>query len=207
MCVTQRQEAIHRSKLRHGPFKMSIHPQDYFQKNPYRSDKPLPPAHRPLPPKEKVSVIPFKPPSPSKQVTLFGCSSSFILTDMILLVWYVHLTVCLFHFVLDWRNECGNIRYLSLSLCWSICNPSIQTAKTRAYLPSCSWSKKHSCQEHPSCQCSQVWSAPIQYGFESARITSLYDFHSLSQHFKSILLFRTTGWSSFDLIVLSNVCI
>ncbi|XP_036933252.1 UPF0602 protein C4orf47 homolog isoform X2 [Acanthopagrus latus] len=59
---------IHRSKLRDGPFKLNLHPRDYFQANPYRCDKPLPPAHKPLAPGQKVSPVPFKPPSPSKKI-------------------------------------------------------------------------------------------------------------------------------------------
>ncbi|XP_041653884.1 UPF0602 protein C4orf47 homolog isoform X1 [Cheilinus undulatus] len=63
----KREAAIHRSKLRDGPFRINLHPKDYFQHNPYRSDKPLPPAHKPPPPAKKVSPIPFKPPSPCKK--------------------------------------------------------------------------------------------------------------------------------------------
>uniref|UniRef100_A0A3Q3GFC3 Cilia-and flagella-associated protein 96 n=1 Tax=Labrus bergylta TaxID=56723 RepID=A0A3Q3GFC3_9LABR len=54
--------------LRDGPFKLNLHPKEYFQRNPYRSDKPLPPAHKPLPPAKKDSPVPFKPPSPSKKI-------------------------------------------------------------------------------------------------------------------------------------------
>ncbi|XP_037531034.1 UPF0602 protein C4orf47 homolog [Nematolebias whitei] len=63
----KRQAAIHRSKLRDGPFRSNFHPQDYFQHNPYRSDKPLPPAHKPLPLQKNDFSVPFKPSSPSKQ--------------------------------------------------------------------------------------------------------------------------------------------
>ncbi|AWP12536.1 putative UPF0602 protein C4orf47 -like [Scophthalmus maximus] len=65
--VLKKEAAIHRSKLRDGPFKLNLHPRDYFQGNPYHSDKPLSPAHKPLPPVQKVSPVPFKPPSPSKR--------------------------------------------------------------------------------------------------------------------------------------------
>uniref|UniRef100_A0A3P8S1Y1 Cilia-and flagella-associated protein 96 n=1 Tax=Amphiprion percula TaxID=161767 RepID=A0A3P8S1Y1_AMPPE len=60
--------AIHRSRLRDGPFKLNLYPRDYFQGNPYRSDKPLLPAHKPLPPAQKDSPVPFKPSSPSKRI-------------------------------------------------------------------------------------------------------------------------------------------
>lgn len=73
LCPIQKEAAIHRSKLRDGPFKLNLHPRDYFQGNPYHSDKPLSPAHKPLPPVQKVSPVPFKPPSPSKRVTV--CST------------------------------------------------------------------------------------------------------------------------------------
>lgn len=68
--MIQKEAAIHRSKLRDGPFKLNLHPRDYFQGNPYRSDKPLPPAHKPLPSAQKDSSVPFKPPSPSKKVVI-----------------------------------------------------------------------------------------------------------------------------------------
>ena len=78
MCVhvsmVQKAATIHRSKLRDGPFKLNLHPRDYFQANPYRCDKPLPPAHKPLAPGQKVSPVPFKPPSPSKKVIISLCA-------------------------------------------------------------------------------------------------------------------------------------
>lgn len=70
LCMEQKETTIHQSKLRHGPFKINLHPRDYFQGNPYRSDRPLPPAQKPLPPGQKVPPVPFKPPSPSKKVTI-----------------------------------------------------------------------------------------------------------------------------------------
>ncbi|XP_044061280.1 UPF0602 protein C4orf47 homolog isoform X1 [Siniperca chuatsi] len=66
--VLKKEAAIHRSKLKDGPFKLNLHPRDYFQGNPYRSDKPLPPAHKPLQPAQTVPPVPFKPPSPSKKI-------------------------------------------------------------------------------------------------------------------------------------------
>ncbi|XP_028315580.1 cilia-and flagella-associated protein 96 isoform X2 [Gouania willdenowi] len=64
----KREEELNRSKLKAGPFKLNLHPAEYFQRNPYGSDKPLPPAHKPLPPPQKVSLTPFRPPAPSKQI-------------------------------------------------------------------------------------------------------------------------------------------
>ncbi|KAM9376174.1 cilia-and flagella-associated protein 96 [Pholidichthys leucotaenia] len=66
--IRKKEAAINRSKMRDGPFKLNLHPRDYFQHNPYHSDKPLPPAQKPLPPTPKVSPLPFKPPSPSKRI-------------------------------------------------------------------------------------------------------------------------------------------
>ncbi|XP_028272681.1 cilia-and flagella-associated protein 96 [Parambassis ranga] len=66
--ILKKEAAVHHSKLRDGPFKLSSHPKDYFQSNPYHSDKPLPPANKPLPLAKKVSLLPFKPPSPSKRM-------------------------------------------------------------------------------------------------------------------------------------------
>ncbi|XP_015254361.1 PREDICTED: UPF0602 protein C4orf47 homolog, partial [Cyprinodon variegatus] len=63
-----REGAIHRSKLRDGPFRINLHPQDYFQDNPYHSSKTLPPAQKPRPLQKKVPMVPFKPPSPSKRI-------------------------------------------------------------------------------------------------------------------------------------------
>lgn len=68
--MTQKEAAIHRSKFKSGPFKSSLHPRDYFQSNPYQSDKPLPSAHKPLPAGQKVSSVPFKPPSLGKKVLM-----------------------------------------------------------------------------------------------------------------------------------------
>ncbi|XP_047441410.1 UPF0602 protein C4orf47 homolog [Mugil cephalus] len=65
--VLKKEAAIHRAKLRNGPFKFNLHPRDYFQDNPYHSDKPLPPPHKPLPPAKNTSTAPFKPSSPSKR--------------------------------------------------------------------------------------------------------------------------------------------
>ncbi|XP_034739179.1 UPF0602 protein C4orf47 homolog isoform X1 [Etheostoma cragini] len=66
--IMEKEAAIHSSKFRDGPFKVNLHPGDYFQSNPYRSDKPPPPAYKPLPAAQKLSAVPFKPPSPSKKV-------------------------------------------------------------------------------------------------------------------------------------------
>ncbi|XP_069575020.1 cilia-and flagella-associated protein 96 [Brachyistius frenatus] len=66
--VLKKEAAINRSKLRDGPFKFNLHPRNYFQGNPYYSDKPLKLAQKPLPPEQKFSQVPFKPSSPSKWI-------------------------------------------------------------------------------------------------------------------------------------------
>uniref|UniRef100_A0A8C6SSD5 Cilia-and flagella-associated protein 96 n=1 Tax=Neogobius melanostomus TaxID=47308 RepID=A0A8C6SSD5_9GOBI len=58
----------HRSKEKAGPFRLHLHPKDFFQDNPYRSNKPSPPAHKTLPSIKKAHQVPFKPTSPSKKI-------------------------------------------------------------------------------------------------------------------------------------------
>ncbi|XP_072288361.1 cilia-and flagella-associated protein 96 [Eucyclogobius newberryi] len=58
----------HHSKVKAGPFSSNLHPKDFFQDNPYRSNRPTAQAHKTLPSiKKKVSPVPFKPTSPSKR--------------------------------------------------------------------------------------------------------------------------------------------
>ncbi|XP_029917098.1 cilia-and flagella-associated protein 96 [Myripristis murdjan] len=66
--LLKREIASHRSRLKGGPFKLNLHPRDYFHDNPYHSGKPLPPANKPHLPQKKDLPLPFKPPSPSKRV-------------------------------------------------------------------------------------------------------------------------------------------
>ncbi|KAG8592146.1 hypothetical protein GDO81_000423 [Engystomops pustulosus] len=54
----------HRSKLKGGAFRLNLYPKDYFDINPYHSDKPLPPLKNKT--EKKVTVKPFKPSSPAK---------------------------------------------------------------------------------------------------------------------------------------------
>uniref|UniRef100_A0A3B3XW46 Cilia-and flagella-associated protein 96 n=1 Tax=Poecilia mexicana TaxID=48701 RepID=A0A3B3XW46_9TELE len=64
----KREGAIHHSKLRDGPFRINLHPQDYFQVNPYCNHKALPPAQKPPQPQKNVSTVPFIPLTPSKRI-------------------------------------------------------------------------------------------------------------------------------------------
>lgn len=148
MCLMQKEAALSRSKLRDGPFKLNLHPRDYFQDNPFHSNKPLPPAPRLLSPSQKVSPPPFKPSSPSKRVTLSSLLSS---TETL---WRL-LNAPLCVFVLDWRNESRNFWHLSFTFCWSIHRSPIQT-EPRARLPPSSGAKEHTGQEHHHSQRQQV---------------------------------------------------
>ncbi|KAJ3606102.1 hypothetical protein NHX12_028145, partial [Muraenolepis orangiensis] len=65
--LLQREAATNRSKFKSGPFKVHLHPKDYFNHNPYFSNQPLPPAQKPLP-ATKPFLVPFKPSSPTKQI-------------------------------------------------------------------------------------------------------------------------------------------
>ncbi|XP_077333444.1 cilia-and flagella-associated protein 96 [Lithobates pipiens] len=55
----------HKSKLKGGAFRLNLYPKDYFEGNPYRSDKPLPPLKKKA--EKKQVVKPFKPSSPAKE--------------------------------------------------------------------------------------------------------------------------------------------
>ncbi|KFO35129.1 hypothetical protein H920_03459 [Fukomys damarensis] len=55
----------HRRLLKGTPFKLNLYPREYFDTNPYFSDKPLPPIK--IEEKKKVLPNPFKPSSPGKK--------------------------------------------------------------------------------------------------------------------------------------------
>lgn len=60
-----------------GPYKLNLHPKAYFDGNPYRSDRPLPPVKESRKPPEGLK--PFKPSSPSKEIggMKAGCFDSY----------------------------------------------------------------------------------------------------------------------------------
>lgn len=58
----------HKSRLKGGPFRLNLHPSECFDGNPYKTDKPLPPAKK-LEEKKHFPVA-FKPSSPSKKVCI-----------------------------------------------------------------------------------------------------------------------------------------
>lgn len=65
--LRRRDHDAHRKALKGGPFKLNMNPEAFFDRNPYRSDRPLPSGLRPD--GGKKDVKPFKPSSPGKQVT------------------------------------------------------------------------------------------------------------------------------------------
>ncbi|XP_053559862.1 UPF0602 protein C4orf47 homolog isoform X2 [Bombina bombina] len=56
---------MHKAKLKGGAFRLNMHPVEFFDGNPYRSDKPLPPLKKKD--GKKAPVKPFKPSSPAKE--------------------------------------------------------------------------------------------------------------------------------------------
>ncbi|XP_050394507.1 UPF0602 protein C4orf47 homolog isoform X2 [Patella vulgata] len=57
---------IHRKSVKGGSFKLNMHPQAYFDHNPYKSDKNLPPLRK-VSSAGKRDLKPFKPSSPGKK--------------------------------------------------------------------------------------------------------------------------------------------
>ncbi|XP_052006205.1 UPF0602 protein C4orf47 homolog [Xyrauchen texanus] len=55
----------HKSMLKGGPFRLNLHPNECFDSNPYKFDKPQPPPKKTE--EKKHFVVPFKPSSPSKK--------------------------------------------------------------------------------------------------------------------------------------------
>merc|ERR1712178_470301 len=55
-----------KGRMRGGSFKLNMHPKDYFDENPFRSDKPIPPERKSAPPREGSK--PFRPSNPGKSL-------------------------------------------------------------------------------------------------------------------------------------------
>ncbi|XP_055449603.1 UPF0602 protein C4orf47 homolog isoform X1 [Psammomys obesus] len=55
----------HRKLLKGSPFKLNLHPKDYFDNNPYFTEQPLPPLKKEE--KKEFTLSPFKPSSPGKK--------------------------------------------------------------------------------------------------------------------------------------------
>lgn len=60
----------HKNSLKGGAFRLNMHPQSYFDGNPFRMDKPLPPVRKSASAGSK-DLKPFKPSSPAKKMG--GC--------------------------------------------------------------------------------------------------------------------------------------
>ena len=64
----QKEHKEDKKLVKGGAFKLNSHPKDLFDENPYRHDRPLPPAKDPHTSKDKPK--PFKPSNPAKLVSL-----------------------------------------------------------------------------------------------------------------------------------------
>jgi len=58
--------AQHKGSLKGGAFRLNMHPQSFFDGNPFRTDKPLPPVRKTVSAGPK-DLKPFKPSSPGKK--------------------------------------------------------------------------------------------------------------------------------------------
>eukprot|EP00112_Aurelia_sp_Birch-Aquarium-sp1_P000363 Seg1031.7 transcript_id=Seg1031.7/GoldUCD/mRNA.D3Y31 product="UPF0602 protein C4orf47-like" protein_id=Seg1031.7/GoldUCD/D3Y31 len=66
-----------KSKLKGGAFKLNLHPKEYFDGNPYKADRGLPPLREPK--SDKRDFKPFKQSSPGKEIggSKAGCFHSY----------------------------------------------------------------------------------------------------------------------------------
>ncbi|KAG5263898.1 hypothetical protein AALO_G00269860 [Alosa alosa] len=65
--LLKREMTNHKTMLKGGQFRLNLHPKDYFDHNPFKLDKSLPPPKRTDERKHHFAV-PFKPSSPSKTI-------------------------------------------------------------------------------------------------------------------------------------------
>ncbi|ESO84025.1 hypothetical protein LOTGIDRAFT_210983 [Lottia gigantea] len=63
--LIKKEVELHRKSVKGGSFKLNLHPQAYFDNNPYKTDKNLPPLQKT--PSGKSDLKPFKPSSPGKK--------------------------------------------------------------------------------------------------------------------------------------------
>ncbi|XP_025090518.1 UPF0602 protein C4orf47 homolog isoform X2 [Pomacea canaliculata] len=66
--MAQKENQGHKKLLKGGPFQLNMHPQDYFNGNPYILTKPLPPMRKTGTSSGPKNVTPFKPSSPGKKL-------------------------------------------------------------------------------------------------------------------------------------------
>lgn len=60
--------AAHKSEMKGGPFRLNLHPQECFDSNPYKLNKPQPLSNVAEEKNKRHFAVPFKPSSPSKMV-------------------------------------------------------------------------------------------------------------------------------------------
>ncbi|KAK3782140.1 hypothetical protein RRG08_032897 [Elysia crispata] len=67
MQLLKKEVTQHKSQMKAGAFHLNMHPTDYFDNNPYKSDKPLPPVRKSAGDvTRKDGLPPFKPSNPGK---------------------------------------------------------------------------------------------------------------------------------------------
>lgn len=62
--IHRKETELAKKQMKGGSFKLNMHPKEYFDENPFRSDKPLPPPKKISAPKETAK--PFRPSNPGK---------------------------------------------------------------------------------------------------------------------------------------------
>ncbi|XP_028658836.1 UPF0602 protein C4orf47 homolog [Erpetoichthys calabaricus] len=64
--LSKKEFLSHKTMYKGGAFRLNLHPKDFFDANPYKTDKHFPPVSKSL--DRKQDVKPFKPSSPAKKV-------------------------------------------------------------------------------------------------------------------------------------------
>ena len=65
---SQKENEYHRKAMKGAAFRLNMHPTSYFDGNPFKSDKALPPPLEPS--RTKSDVKPFRPSNPGKHVCI-----------------------------------------------------------------------------------------------------------------------------------------
>lgn len=63
--LMKRENEAHKKAVKGGAFRLNMAPKPFFDENPFKTERPLPPAKKAV--DRKVDVKPFKPSSPAKQ--------------------------------------------------------------------------------------------------------------------------------------------
>jgi len=107
MMGVQRENEAHRKLTKGGAFRLNMAPRDYFDENPFKNDKPLPPTRKLA--EKRLDLKPFKPSSPSKMVRYFMLSVSHRLKCFIMVI-----SICLY---VVWQNITISMSLHCMSLC------------------------------------------------------------------------------------------